>query len=50
VRNVETLDALRQLGKRERVLKGFLNGAGVWLEDSETLVVRLLGVGAGEID
>src|ERR1022692_1060049 len=50
VRNVETLDALGQLGQRERVLEGFLNGARIWLENAETLVVGLLGVGPGEID
>ena len=49
-RNVEALDALRELGQGERVLQGFLNGACVWLQDSETLVVGLLGIGAGEID
>jgi len=31
-------------------LQGFLDGLGVGLQDSEALVVRLLGVGAGEID
>ena len=50
MRNVETLDALWELGQRERVLEGFLNGARIRLEDAETLVVRLLGVVAGEID
>src|SRR5258707_6361749 len=50
VRDVETLDALWQLGKGERVLKGFLDGARVWLQNAETLVVGLLGVSAGEID
>ena len=37
-------------GRAERVLKGFLNGARIRLHDAETLIVRLLGVGAGEID
>ncbi len=50
MRDVETLYALWQLGKGERVLKGFLDGARVWLQDAETLVVGLLGIGAGEID
>ena len=50
VGDVETLDALGEFGQGERVLQGFLDGAGVGLEHAETLVVRLLGVGAGQVD
>jgi hypothetical protein len=50
VRDVEALDALWQLGQAERLLQGFLNGARIGLQNAETLIVRLLGIGAGEID
>src|SRR5277367_3083544 len=48
--NVEALDALWEFRERQRILKGFLNGAGIWLQHLETLIVRLLSVGAGEVD
>src|SRR5208283_4625535 len=50
MRNIETLNAPGELGQSQGFLQGFLNGARVWLPDSEALVVGLLGVGPGEID
>ncbi len=50
VRNVEALDALGKFGQAERVLQFFLNGFRVGLEHAEALIVRLLGVIAGEVD
>ena len=50
VGDVEALDALGEFGQRERVLEGFLDGARIGLQNAETLVVRLLGVGSGQVD
>jgi hypothetical protein len=50
MRDVETLDALRGIGETERILKCFLNHALVGLHDAEALVIRLLGIGGGEVD
>ena len=50
MRDVEALDALGEFGEGERVLEGFLNRARIRFHYSETLVVGLLGVVAGEIN
>ena len=50
MRNVETLDALRQLRQPQRILQRFLNGFGIRLHHPEALVVRLLGVVAGQVE
>ena len=50
MRDVEALDAARELFEGEGVLKGFLDGLDAGLEDAEALVVGLLGVLADEVD
>src|SRR3984893_2742073 len=50
VRDVETFNPLRELRKTKRVLESLLNSASVRLHNAEPLVVRLLGVGARQID
>ena len=50
VRNVETFDASRQLRQPERVLQRLLDRFHVRLHHAKTLVVRLLGIVAGQIE
>src|SRR5271166_1395612 len=50
VRDVEAFDSLGQFGQAERVLQLRLNGLGVGLEHTKTLIVRLFGIVAREID
>ena len=50
VRNVKALDPLGQFGQGKSVLERFLDQARIRLHHAEALVIRLLGIVAGEID